>query len=183
MILVGIYLLDSALKNRRPIETAKTVIASPKSAKSSIDNAEGYGSAATLLSAESGTASDTASGSAAKAIEYARAQIGKPYVWAATGPNGFDCSGLTWAAWRKAGYTGGRWTTASILANSKFVKVAKADLIPGDLVFPFLGHVMLYAGNGMVIEAPGRGRKVLERKMTSFWTARRVPGNDSKLTV
>ena len=109
------------------------------------------------------------------ALAFARAQIGKPYRWGGTGPNSWDCSGLVQAAWRAGGVELPRTTREMVL---KGTPVKRADLQPGDLVFPDPGHVQLYAGGGNIIEAPRTGENVKERAMWGFWTARRVtPAN------
>jgi len=102
------------------------------------------------------------SGGVSAVIAYAQAQIGKPYVWGGTGPNGFDCSGLTLMAWRQAGvylshYTGAQWAETA--------RVPISDLRPGDLVFygssgESSHHMGLYVGNGQMIEAPRTGLNV-----------------------
>lgn len=94
---------------------------------------------------------------AAIAIEFARAQLGKPYGWGKTGPDTYDCSGLTMKAWAAAGvsmphYSGEQYT--------KFPKVRIDQLQPGDLVFRGAGgsdHVGIYIGNGLMINAPRTG--------------------------
>ncbi len=98
----------------------------------------------------------------AAVLSYATAQLGKPYEWAADGPDTFDCSGLTMRAWEQAGvylshYTGAQWAETR--------RVAIADLMPGDLVFfgstgETSHHVGLYVGNGQMIEAPYTGAVV-----------------------
>ncbi|MFD8571340.1 NlpC/P60 family protein [Streptomyces sp. NPDC059639] len=90
---------------------------------------------------------------AAAAIAYARQALGSPYVWGATGPNAFDCSGLTQAAYRAAGVSIPRTTYAQINAGQR---VSRSELQPGDLVFFYSGisHVGLYIGNGEMIHAP-----------------------------
>ena len=97
-----------------------------------------------------------ASGAAAVAVAVACAEIGKPYVWAATGPNSFDCSGLVVYAWGRAGvklrhFTGWQWHDAT--------PVSAAQLRPGDLVFYFRTHhhVAIYVGGGWVVNAPHTG--------------------------
>ncbi|RAJ86267.1 MULTISPECIES: C40 family peptidase [unclassified Streptomyces] len=89
----------------------------------------------------------------AAAIAYARQALGSPYVWGATGPNAFDCSGLTQAAYRAAGVSIPRTTYAQINAGQR---VSRSQLQPGDLVFFYSGisHVGLYIGNGEMIHAP-----------------------------
>ncbi|MCO1599104.1 NlpC/P60 family protein [Micromonospora sp. RHAY321] len=102
-------------------------------------------------------------GDAGAAVRYAFGALGKPYVWAADGPNGYDCSGLTSAAWRAAG--------KSLPHNTRMqwgvvAHISRGDLRPGDLIFyNGLGHVALYIGGGQVIDAPSAGRNVLKRGM------------------
>ncbi|MEU7619381.1 NlpC/P60 family protein [Micromonospora rifamycinica] len=103
------------------------------------------------------------SGSAGAAVRYAYGAIGKPYVWGAEGPNGYDCSGLTLAAWRAAGK---RLPHNAAMQWNATSRVSRGELRPGDLVFySGLGHVALYVGGGQVIDAPSAGRNVLKRKM------------------
>ncbi|MEU8519675.1 NlpC/P60 family protein [Streptomyces sp. NBC_01216] len=102
----------------------------------------------------------TAPGSrATQAIAFARAQIGKPYVWGATGPSAYDCSGLTQASWRAAGVSLPRTTYTQINAGRR---VSRSELTPGDLVFFYSGitHVGLYIGGGQMIHAPRPGAPV-----------------------
>jgi len=117
-----------------------------------------------------------ASGRGAKALAFAKSQLGKPYRFGATGPNAYDCSGLTGAAWRAAGVTLSR-TSQAQFHNGR--SVSKAELQPGDLVFFYSGisHVGLYAGNGMLIHAPrpGKGVQYIKMKYMPFAGARR-PG-------
>lgn len=110
-------------------------------------------------------------GGADQVLAYARAQIGKPYEWGATGPDSFDCSGLVNAAFKQIGVSLPRTTGGLITAGAS---VAKADLRPGDLVFPNPGHVQIYSGDGNVVEAPRKGKPVREVPMWGFLTARRV---------
>jgi cell wall-associated NlpC family hydrolase len=90
---------------------------------------------------------------AAAAIAYAERKLGSPYVWGATGPNAFDCSGLVQAAYRSAGVALPRTTYAQIAAGQR---VSRSQLRPGDLVFfyPGVTHVGMYIGNGKMIHAP-----------------------------
>jgi peptidoglycan DL-endopeptidase CwlO len=90
---------------------------------------------------------------ASAAISYAYAKLGSPYVWGATGPDAFDCSGLTQAAYRSAGISLPRTTYAQIDSGRR---VSRSELLPGDLVFFYSGisHVGLYIGNGQMIHAP-----------------------------
>ncbi|WP_326842523.1 NlpC/P60 family protein [Streptomyces sp. NBC_01558] len=90
---------------------------------------------------------------AAAAVAFAYAKLGSPYVWGATGPNAFDCSGLTQAAYRSAGVSLPRTTYAQINAGQR---VSRSELQPGDLVFFYSGisHVGIYVGDGQMIHAP-----------------------------
>ncbi|MEV0489331.1 C40 family peptidase [Streptomyces atratus] len=96
---------------------------------------------------------------AAEAIAFAYDALGKPYVWGATGPSSFDCSGLTQAAWRSAGVSLPRTTYTQINAGRH---ISRSELAPGDLVFFYSGisHVGLYIGNGQMIHAPRPGAPV-----------------------
>lgn len=102
------------------------------------------------------------------ALAFARAQLGEPYVFGATGPDRWDCSGLSQAGWRAAGVSIPRTTYTQFKIGTR---VARSDLRLGDLVF-FYGsnpsHVGLYAGNGMVIAAPRPGRSVSYSKISSM---------------
>ena len=97
-----------------------------------------------------------ASSGASAAIAAARAQLGKPYAWGASGPDAFDCSGLTAWAWRAAGVSLPHSAAAQQGMGSP---VNRSDLQPGDLVFfgsPAY-HVAMYLGDGMIIHAPTTG--------------------------
>lgn len=99
-----------------------------------------------------------------KVLAFARAQIGKPYVWGATGPSSYDCSGLTQAAWKAAGVDLPRTTWDQVEVGKR---VATTDLLPGDLVFFYddISHVGIYIGDGMMIHAPKPGANVREESI------------------
>ncbi|MER5501086.1 MULTISPECIES: NlpC/P60 family protein [unclassified Streptomyces] len=112
-----------------------------------------------------GTGSDSdATSKTDKVLAFARAQIGKPYVWGATGPDSYDCSGLTQAAWKAAGVDLPRTTWDQVKVGTR---VATADLRPGDLVFFYddISHVGIYKGDGMMIHAPKPGANVREESI------------------
>ncbi|WP_327316075.1 C40 family peptidase [Streptomyces sp. NBC_01235] len=94
-----------------------------------------------------------------KAVQFATAQIGKPYVWGAEGPDSFDCSGLTSEAWRSAGQPIPRTSQEQW---KQLPHVAVEDMRPGDLIIYFddASHVALYVGDGAIIHAPRPGRTV-----------------------
>ncbi|WP_171117578.1 MULTISPECIES: C40 family peptidase [unclassified Streptomyces] len=130
------------------------------------ESAGGGASAGTGNESGSGTSvSDSAYATKAeKALAFARAQIGKPYVWGATGPDSYDCSGLTQAAWKAAGVSLPRTTYDQVDAGTT-VSIAAAQ--PGDLIFFYddVTHVGLYIGNGMMIHAPKPGTYVREESV------------------
>ncbi len=113
----------------------------------------------------------TAQGAAA-AIAFAKAQLGEPYVWGAAGPDSWDCSGLTMGAWGAAGVSIPHWGVAQYYATTP---ISASQLQPGDLLFwssdgspSSIYHVALYAGGGMLIEAPRPGRTVEYVSMYSW---------------
>ena len=118
---------------------------------------DAYGSATSSGSSYSGSI-PSVSGKAGVAVRYAYNAIGTPYVWAADGPNGYDCSGLTLAAWRAAGKS---LPHNAAMQWDKVAHIQRSELAPGDLVFySGLGHVALYVGSGKVIHAPTFGESV-----------------------
>lgn len=101
---------------------------------------------------------------AAAAVDYAEAQLGKPYEWSADGPDSFDCSGLTMRAWEAGGVSLPHY---SVYQAEQTSRVAYSDLAPGDLAFwsdngapSGVYHVGLYIGNDKMIHAPRTGENV-----------------------
>jgi peptidoglycan DL-endopeptidase CwlO len=97
-----------------------------------------------------------ASGKGAKALQFALAQVGEPYVYGGAGPNSWDCSGLTMMAWKAAGVSLPHGAKAQYASTPH---VSKSALQPGDLVFFYspIHHVGIYAGNDKVVHAPKPG--------------------------
>ena len=91
------------------------------------------------------------------AVRAALSRLGCPYVWGATGPDRFDCSGLVKWAYAQAGVHLDRTTYDQI---NDGVPVARSQVRPGDLVFPHSGHVQMAIGNNLVVEAPHAGANV-----------------------
>ena len=119
--------------------------------------------AATAAAAASGSAPTAGTlavhaGSAAAqtAIDFALAQQGKPYQYATSGPNSYDCSGLTAAAWAAAGVQLPHQSSAQYGYGTH---VSLSEMQPGDLVFFYspISHVAIYLGNGMIVHAPTSG--------------------------
>ncbi|WP_410535508.1 NlpC/P60 family protein [Streptomyces sp. KL2] len=102
----------------------------------------------------------SASQRAAAAFSAAKSRVGMPYVWGATGPNSFDCSGLTSWAFAQAGVSIPRTSQAQASAGTRINSMG--DLRPGDLVImrTDLSHVGFYAGNGQILHAPKPGAVV-----------------------
>jgi cell wall-associated NlpC family hydrolase len=109
------------------------------------------------------------SSQADKAVAYAYAQLGKPYVWGATGPDSFDCSGLMYASWQSAGVTLPR-TTYDEWASLPHIPLS--DVQPGDLIlYNGESHVAMYVGNGYIIDAPHTGAVVEKLPESTSWYA------------
>ncbi|MET9452375.1 C40 family peptidase [Streptomyces cinerochromogenes] len=109
-----------------------------------------------------------ASGRAQAAFSAAQTRIGSPYVYGATGPSSFDCSGLTSWAYAQAGVSIPRTSEAQSQIGTRITSVN--DLKVGDLVFFFndLHHVGLYAGNGQILHAPRTGTVVRYESMSTI---------------
>ena len=111
---------------------------------------------------------------AGKAVAFAYAQLGKPYVWGATGPGSYDCSGLVQAAWAAAGVSIPRITYEQWAA---LPHVPMSAIQPGDLIFfNAEGHVAIYVGNNILIDAPQPGQVVEKVSLSSSWYASTVDG-------
>ena len=103
-----------------------------------------------------------------EALRAALTKVGDPYVWGAAGPGAFDCSGLVVWAYAQIGislqhFTGDLWNEGE--------HISRSQLRPGDLVFFFadLGHVGIYVGNGLMVDAPTFGQPVQVQAV--FWSA------------
>jgi peptidoglycan DL-endopeptidase CwlO len=168
----------------KKIAQAKKVLAKlTASQRREISNAEKKQSAQANADTRAATSSrgstrstGSGSGRGARALAYAKAQLGEPYVRNGDGPSSWDCSGLTMAAWGSVGVSlphsaGQQYNRGSA--------VSKGDLQLGDLVFFYsdISHVGLYAGNGQVIHAPRPGKSVEYIKMSYMpYAGARRPG-------
>ena len=141
-----------------------------------------------VIKAPSDTASDSGSTASRGAISkgnevvnYASKFLGKPYVYGATGPNAFDCSGLTQYVYNKFGISLSRTTYTQVEEGTK---VKRSDLKAGDLVFfnteGSISHVGIYIGDGEFIHAPRTGKPVMVSSLSDgyysekYATARRI---------
>ena len=112
---------------------------------------------------------------AARAVTAALAQQGTPYVYGGNAPGGFDCSGLAQWIYKKVGITLPRTAAAQATTGRR---VSLSELQPGDLLFFYrpVGHVVIYAGNGKIVEAsqPGQPVHVRSLYLNGFVEARRI---------
>lgn len=117
------------------------------------------------------------SGSIKEFLSVAENQLGEPYIWGASGPDSFDCSGLVTYCLRQAGSTTGRLNAAGFSQNSRWEKITDMDDMEiGDLIFFYnngktrVGHCGIYIGDGMMIDASSANGKVVKRSCrSSYW--------------
>lgn len=104
-----------------------------------------------------------------KVVEVAKSKVGCPYVWGATGPNSFDCSGLCVYSYKQAGITIPR-TTWEQYKGGKSVPANESSMLKGDLIITNnQNHVIMYIGNGKIIHAPRAGKPVSIEAYGSYW--------------
>ncbi|MDY7088360.1 MAG: NlpC/P60 family protein, partial [Actinomycetota bacterium] len=135
-------------------------LAAAEASQAGVDNALGQGY---LAGAEAGRGADAR---AMQALRFALAQRGDPYVWSEEGPDEYDCSGLMYAAYRSVGFQLTRVSRDQYWQTRNKV-VSRYSLLPGDLLFfssssswRGIHHVAMYAGDGMMVEAPRTGLNV-----------------------
>lgn len=121
------------------------------------------------------TVSYSGSGRGSSAVAFARAQIGDAYVYGASGPDAYDCSGLTSSAWAAAGVSLPHSAAAQYGVTSR---VSASALQPGDLVFFYSGisHVGIYVGGGMMVHASNPSTGVLMEPLAGYWMSVFVSG-------
>lgn len=160
---------DAQLKSPTVVEEVNNAI---ENAKVKVEDLQAQQEAASRPNrGDISTPGNASSGSAI--VAYAYGFIGTPYVYGATGPDSFDCSGFTSYVYRNAaGIEITRTTYSQMNVGSP---VSYGELQPGDLVFTYGGdHVGIYVGGGQYIHAPQPGQSVKVSPVTSFYTARRV---------
>jgi cell wall-associated NlpC family hydrolase len=161
-------MLDSLTAQQRAAVAAAQAKADAATGGSGTGGGSGSGSGG---GGSVGTAPGGAAGDAAEAAAFAAAQtkLGDPYVYGATGPDSFDCSGLMQWAYAQAGIAIGRTTYDQINAGTPVASVA--DLKVGDLIFfNDDSHVGMYAGGGMVLHAPHTGTVVKYESLDTIGT-------------
>ena len=109
-------------------------------------------------------------------VDYAKAQLGDPYIFGNVGPNSFDCSGLVYYCLKQAGSSRGRYNAAGYADVSDWEKITSMDNLEiGDLLFfstggQAVGHVGIYVGGGEMVDASSSNGKVVRRSCTTdFW--------------
>ena len=107
------------------------------------------------------------SAQARRAVQFALAQVGKPYVFGAAGPGSYDCSGLTMAAWQRGGVS---LPHSAADQYNYGHHVSRDALEPGDLIFFYqpIGHVTIYIGDGLMVSAPTEGENVSVVPLAAF---------------
>lgn len=161
---------DAAVKAADSEQAAKDKAAADKAAAAALAQQEASSSAASAQSSSSAASTSgsvtASSASAQAAVNFAMAQIGKPYGWGSTGPDSYDCSGLMMAAYASAGVSIPRTSEAQ---QAGLTSVSLSNLQVGDLVFFYGGsHVGMYIGNGQVVHAPTSGDVVKISDMNSM---------------
>lgn len=179
----GVYLMWAAAKNRNPLTTAIALASGeePSALPWQLVPGTSYGMG---FDREAGAAGKTASGQVGgvpsgdgktdaassgnargTVVSFARAQLGEKYVFAASGPDTWDCSGLTMMAYRQVGV---KLPHNAAMQQREGTQVSNPQ--PGDLVFWGLssGHVGIYIGNGRMIHAPNPRRVVSEDKVNDL---------------
>lgn len=162
--------IDSLLYDQRDIE--RSLLKQKKDIQKQIDKLQelrkrAYGERAADNGQRVGYIPPYVPGPAGKAVRYAMAQIGDPYVFAADGPESFDCSGLTLASWREAGVS---LPHSAHEQYGQIQHVSRDELMPGDLVFYYsdLHHVGIYVGDGWLIHAPAPGENVEQVRYDAY---------------
>lgn len=166
--------LDGDITANVSVNDVSTASAGNKTATFTVTDKAGNTGSASLTVSVKDTSLSIYGGSA---VEYAKSRVGSAYVYGATGPNAFDCSGLTSWAYRQAGKSIPR-TTGGQASGGTYV--ARGDLQPGDLVFFSQGggrisHVGMYIGGGMMVHAgtPRTGVCYSSINIMTYVTARR----------
>lgn len=163
--------IDSAISKANNLISQKQEAASQSSPNRG-GSASAPSSGGSSNSGSSNSGGSTHHGSTSAIINEAYKHLGAKYVWGATGPNTFDCSGFTSYVYRKAaGIEIGRTTYDQIGSGRA---VSRSQLQPGDLVFPSSHHVGIYVGGGSIIHAPQTGDVVKVSPIWSFYAARRI---------
>lgn len=161
----------SLVPERQAEENRKAAAAAEAAVTAAPAPSRGSGSQASRLPAGS-TVKVPSAGNSQSILNEAYNHLGKAYVWGATGPSNFDCSGFTQYVYRKAAGVDISRTTYSQIGQGQ--SVSRDQLQPGDLVFTHAGHVGIYVGGGSMIHAPQTGDVIKVSPVYKFYAARRI---------
>lgn len=179
LVLAGIWYIDSEVHHRPPVKSLIAILQNPQNMRAILqqesgtvptDTIVGPGGTKYTRSHPANPQQPHSFSNSSAIVAYAEAQLGKPYIWGGTGPRGYDCSGLIYAAYRSVGIKIPRVTGGMLLGGKP---VSRKNLEPGDIVFVDPQHVMLYAGGGMCVEAAHTGTVIHMTPIYAFLTARR----------
>ncbi|AQR94026.1 NlpC/P60 family protein [Clostridium saccharoperbutylacetonicum] len=160
-----------AAASKKKDQEAKAAAESQRQAQAQVSSTSTKSSSSSNKKSNSSVAAPAA-GNAQAILNEAYKHLGKSYVWGATGPSNFDCSGFTEYVYEHAaGIDISRTTYTQINVGQP---VSQDQLKPGDLVFPHAGHVGIYVGNGQMIHAPQTGDVVKVGPVYSFYAGRRI---------
>lgn len=171
----GLYLMVCSVQNRSPKDTLVSVLQGKQPSNEPWHPLPGYAYWVNpaneqvvegVGSSVGGVVGGAVSGNRRQAvIDFAMQQLGEPYVFGASGPDSWDCSGLTQKAYRSVGI---KLPHHAASQGKMGTAVSEANAQPGDLVFwgPISGHTAIYLGNGKVIHAPHTGDVV---KVANIW--------------
>lgn len=178
---VGLLLAWSGLTNKGVLATARDLVSgnrplpgTPQSFSFSLGGSSSSSGATTTQGDSLTTLSvDGGSSAAHTAVGFAVAQVGKWYQWGGTGPDTYDCSGLQYAAYKFAGVNIPRVSEMQIVFGQS---IPNGQEIPGDLMFPEPGHVVMCVGGGQCVEAAHTGTQIRVRPYdrSEFIVRRRV---------
>ena len=132
------------------------------------ERADEAAAAARSAPAPAPTVSSSSGGRGSSAVAFARAQVGKAYVFGAAGPDAYDCSGLTMSAWAAAGVS---LPHSSVAQYDVTTRVDANSLVPGDLLFFYspISHVGIYVGGGMMVHASNPSTGVTLDPLAGYW--------------
>lgn len=183
----GLFLIDCAIKKRPVWASLKAIITDPKGFSddnAKLDNST-FQEPSPIVEAQTGSdagidaglglgGTGNVTGKAGPVVAYALAQVGKPYVWAAAGPNAFDCSGLAMMAYRQVGINLPHGSTLQAGMGTAITPNDQSKWLPGDLLFPHPGHVEIYVGDGAEVEAMNPSMGIRNNPAAqSYWRVRR----------
>ena len=175
-ILAGLEAAERARIAALDEQERQAAMAAAAAAQAQLGTSSGGGGGGGDTGPDSAGGGYSGGGRAAAAVSYALSQVGDRYVAAAAGPDAFDCSGLTLAAWRQAGVSLPHYSYSQF-SGTRRITLSEAQ--PGDLVFFFGGgvhHVGMYIGSGRMVHAANPSSGVLVSEVLGPWYADHFSG-------